>query len=129
MGAHKLIEDDEKAVPKSFDLKEKDTGNILRYLNDFEIQHKTKGTHLSLDDFDKLANSMMVRGSLIEPSNKEKQFEIVLKNIDQWAFDYTKENKGIWICTQKNIWYKLMNPNGNYAKVYNPFFEYVSQTV
>ena len=90
-------------------------GNFANLI-DFEI--KSQGNMLPLDKIQGTDDLVIV--GYLQNMKKSVNFKVVLKNLGKWCFDYSKNNKGVWIPNKLN-WYKLVSPSDDYRKDWKRF--------
>ncbi|KAL9652359.1 hypothetical protein ABK040_012015 [Willaertia magna] len=117
---------DEKKIPQKYK-----TDDGFLFLNFFEVR-KPGGEIASVEDHS--VEALHFSGYLIEPQNVpkteksssedfDKSYQVALPPSKQWAFDYSDENKGVWIQTVNEVWVKLLHPSSLYAPHYKTFKE------
>ncbi|KAL9644457.1 hypothetical protein ABK040_016584 [Willaertia magna] len=98
------------------------TTNVLEECSSLEPHDNSLETNNNNNNTTDNTTTIVSNHNLIKEI-KETGNTIFVKYIEfqQWAFDYSNENWGIWLQSKKNIWYKLLYPNPEYLPIYEEF--------
>lgn len=111
---------EEKNIGKNYDEYD-DNGGPYRCLTNFKCLNE-KGGLISIEDIEK--NLITIQGEVQNWNDPKDKVPVFLRNISEYCLDSGSNGgryKGVWVKTEKGVYYLLNKPSKDYEPVYHQF--------